>query len=47
MGIYYLSPTGNDTTGDGTLAKPWKGVQKGLNSITAGDTLRLLDGIYD
>ena len=47
MGVYYLSPTGSDATGDGSLAKPWKGIQKGLNSITAGDTLRLLDGIYD
>jgi hypothetical protein len=39
MAEYYVSPTGNDSKGTGTLAKPWKTITKGVASMNAGDLL--------
>lgn len=45
---YYISPTGNDTTGDGTTGTPWKTLDKVWSSIdAAGDTIILKDGVYN
>ena len=42
MTIYYIDgATGNDTTGDGSSSLPWKTVNKGITSATAGDEIRL------
>ncbi len=43
---YYVSPTGNDTTGDGSQARPWKTIQKAADTMSAGDTCHVLDGEY-
>ena len=44
--FYYISPTGNNTTGDGSLAAPWLTFEKGISELTPGDTLFALDGTY-
>lgn len=46
MTIYYISPSGSDSTGAGTLGNPWATLSKFRTSMTAGDTCILLDGVY-
>ncbi|OCR01273.1 hypothetical protein BCD67_25770 [Oscillatoriales cyanobacterium USR001] len=43
---YYVSSQGNDSTGDGSLAKPWKSTNKALNKTVAGDRVILRQGTY-
>lgn len=46
---YYVAMTGSDTTGDGTIANPWRNPQKCFSTgtpLTAGDTCELGDGTY-
>lgn len=43
---YYVSTTGNDTTGAGTLASPWRTIQKASTVATAGDTVYIRSGTY-
>ena len=43
---YYVSPTGNDDTGDGSIGSPWLSLSK-LNTMSAGDTAYLRGGTYD
>ena len=35
---YYVSTTGNDTTGTGAIGEPWRNIQKAVNTMVAGDT---------
>ena len=42
----YVSPTGNDTTGDGTTTNPYATIQNGLNNVVAGGTIHLASGTY-
>jgi len=42
----YVSTTGNDSTGDGTIGKPWKTIGKGIAAMAGGDTLIVRNGIY-
>jgi len=44
---YYISTTGSDSTGNGSLATPWKTIQKGEDNAANGDTIIVLDGQYD
>jgi len=44
--IYYISPTGNNTTGNGTEGNPWQTLAYGLSQCSSGDTLFLLPGTY-
>ncbi|SHJ13160.1 Por secretion system C-terminal sorting domain-containing protein [Tangfeifania diversioriginum] len=44
---YYLSPTGNDTTGDGSISSPWFTLNKAWKVVTAGDTIYLRGGTYE
>lgn len=46
MATYYIATTGNDTTGNGTLATPWLTLAKGLTGSTTGDTLTFAAGTY-
>lgn len=39
--IYHVTPTGNDTTGDGSFAKPWLTVAKADSTAEIGSTLYL------
>ena len=44
---YYVSPAGNDATGTGTLANPWKTLKKATGTVTAsGNIIHLIAGTY-
>lgn len=42
---YYVSPTGSDTN-NGSADNPWKTIQYGVDHISAGDTLNIMNGNY-
>ncbi len=42
---YYVSKKGNNTA-QGTKKDPFKTIQKGINKLTAGDTLYIMSGTY-
>lgn len=42
----YVSPTGNDTTGDGSIATPYATIQKGIDMAVTGGHVALLAGAY-
>ena len=44
--VYYLSPNGNDNTGNGSQGSPWRTPEKAVASINPGDTVILKDGQY-
>lgn len=43
---YYLSPTGSDASGVGSLANPWFTLNKAWTVIAAGDTVYMRGGTY-
>ncbi|TSC95716.1 MAG: cell surface protein [Parcubacteria group bacterium Athens1014_10] len=43
---YYVSPSGNNTTGNGTRVNPWQTPYYGCTHMSGGDTLILMDGTY-
>jgi Carbohydrate binding domain len=43
----YVSTTGNNTTGDGSEATPWKTISYSCGQLSAGDTLHITAGTYD
>ncbi len=47
LNTYYISPSGNDTTGDGSISSPWMSLSKACNSvITPGSTIHVKAGTY-
>lgn len=44
---YYISPTGDDVTGDGSFANPWFNIGYASTQCTAGDTVFAMGGTYD
>lgn len=42
---YYVAPNGSDTN-NGTLSSPWRTIQKAANTVVAGDTVLVREGIY-
>lgn len=46
MATRYLSPTGNDTTGDGTIGNPWLTITKACSASVSGDTIMMAAGTY-
>lgn len=46
MTTYYISPSGNDSTGTGTNGAPWATLAKAITSSASGDTIILKDGTY-
>jgi hypothetical protein len=46
MATYYISPTGNDSTGAGTSVSPWQTISKAYTSSTTGDTIVCLAGTF-
>ncbi len=44
--IYYISPTGNDKTGNGSIVNPWFSIEKAFYVLTAGDTCYIRGGVY-
>jgi parallel beta-helix repeat protein len=45
--IIYVTPTGSDFTGDGSVAYPYKTVQKAIDMSTEGDMILVADGTYN
>ncbi len=46
VNAFYVSTTGNDVTGNGSIASPWKTIGYGISRIAGGDTLIIRNGIY-
>lgn len=42
----FVSPQGNNTTGNGSKNKPFKTIAKALNTVKAGQTIYLREGTY-
>jgi hypothetical protein len=42
----YVATTGNDTTGTGTSANPWRTIGKGISMLVSGETLIVRNGTY-
>lgn len=42
----FVALTGNDTTGNGTIGSPYKGIPKAVSVMTAGDTTIMRGGRY-
>jgi len=47
MADWYVSPSGDDTTGDGSELLPYKHIYKAWQELADGDTIYLYDGTYD
>jgi len=43
---YYISTSGNDDTGDGTITKPWFSINKAWSYVKAGETIYVRGGTY-
>lgn len=43
---YYVSNSGNDASGDGSIGNPWKTLQFSVNQLMAGDVLNIRGGAY-
>jgi hypothetical protein len=43
---YFVSTTGNDTTGDGSIGNPWRTIGKGVSMAAAGDIIYVRAGTY-
>ncbi len=43
---YYVSKTGNDGTGDGSLGTPWLTIQHAIDTVSSGDTINVAAGTY-
>jgi len=44
--VFYVSPNGNDTTGNGTVAQPFRTIGKGVTTAITADTVRVWGGTY-
>jgi len=44
--IWFISPNGNDATGQGTLQHPFQSIQEGITHMSPYDTIMLLKGSY-
>jgi hypothetical protein len=42
----YISPSGSDNVGDGTLARPYATIQRGLDAANEYDQVMLMQGTY-
>ena len=43
--FYYVSPTGNDQD-DGSIHHPWQTIQKAADTLVAGETVYVREGVY-
>ena len=47
MATFYISTTGNDTTGNGSLSSPWKTLFKATSTVSSiGDIIHVNAGTY-
>ncbi len=45
--VYVSSLTGNDVSGQGTTAAPWKSIGRAIVAVVPGDVIHVLPGVYD
>lgn len=45
--IYYVKTSGNDDYGTGSWDRPWKTINKSVNSINSGDIVYINDGVNE
>ena len=45
-GTYYVAPNGDDSTGDGSSAKPWVTITHALDNVPDGSTILVKPGLY-
>jgi hypothetical protein len=45
--IFYISTTGNDNTGNGTIGNPYRTIFKGLNVAVSGDIIEVGAGTFN
>jgi uncharacterized repeat protein (TIGR02059 family) len=43
---YYISPTGNDASGTGTISSPWFSLERAWTAVFAGDIIYVRGGTY-
>ena len=43
----FVSPSGNDVTGNGSMQAPYKTIAKGMESIQPGTAIRIMPGEYN
>jgi cysteine-rich repeat protein len=43
---YHVAPTGDDTTGSGSMTTPWREIRRALTVVQPGDTILVADGSY-
>jgi hypothetical protein len=46
VNTYYISPTGSDTTGDGSQNNPWATITKAYTVVVPGDIIYMRGGTY-
>ena len=44
--VWVSDERGNDATGNGTYEQPYKTIQKGVDEVDAGGTVKIQAGIY-
>jgi hypothetical protein len=44
--IYYVSPTGNNSTGNGSQSAPWQSLSSACSKVSAGNTIYVNAGTY-
>ncbi len=44
-GVYYVAPWGDDDN-PGTIDKPWRTIGKAADTLEAGDTVYIREGVY-
>ena len=44
---YYVSPNGNDNTGNGSEGNPWRTISKAVQQASAGDVIKVMDDDND
>jgi len=44
---FFVSPTGNNSTGDGSIGNPWKTIIYAIDNVYPGDVLYLRAGVYN
>ena len=47
MNSVFVSPTGNDVTGNGSASNPFKTIATGISVVSSGGIIHLLDGTYN